>query len=390
HPTTKPTPSGISTHTSIRRCCDQPRCGNSWSASKCWECPSATSRPKAQRNGCEPSPQSISSIAKNSPLPTSGRANQARITMARSAYAWTASPRQSSVVALEDHLLLVPANLHQAVPVRRNHVIQPTNVGMNIEHLQISWRHFERLVSIPPGRQQFGHMVLHIPAQPRPAFIRAAQAGKIMKVRMPRRQVLKIFLVINLRRIARSIDQPDIASRAAVFSRRRKQMLRKTAHRSDSRPRRDKDAIDQRLPQRKQSMRPVKLHFLPRFHVAKPVGEESTLHPVHAKVKAVSRRGRRNRIGARLLLAGSVFGNRRNKLARDIIKGIQFRNGKFKVEALCGLGEQELIFKAGCIKLACQNSDVPPGADSNGTSVPGSIFVSEQLSRPIRRPHYLG
>src|SRR6185312_11791703 len=75
HPTTKPTPSGISTRTFIRRCCVQPRCGNSWSASKCWECPSATSRPKAQQNGCEPSPQSISSIAGNS-LPRSTGAPQ--------------------------------------------------------------------------------------------------------------------------------------------------------------------------------------------------------------------------------------------------------------------------------------------------------------------------
>ena len=46
------TPNGRCTRISIRRCCARRRCGNSWSGSRCWALPSATSRRKPRRRRC--------------------------------------------------------------------------------------------------------------------------------------------------------------------------------------------------------------------------------------------------------------------------------------------------------------------------------------------------
>jgi hypothetical protein len=83
-------------------------------------------------------------------------------------------------------------------------------------------------------------------------------------------------------------------------------------------------------------MRSMKGHALPNLKITQQVGEEPALHAIHAHVESIAVGRRSDRIRARLLLAGRVDSQERNKLSGLKIELFQLRDGKFKMETRCG------------------------------------------------------
>src|SRR5438477_10346151 len=82
-------------------------------------------------------------------------------------------------------------------------------------------------------------MVLNVATQTPPPLAGTAERYQIMKIRVARRQLLKIIAIIDILFAAGAIDQPEIAPmRARRIS---KEPLRKSAHRRDPGAGADKD-----------------------------------------------------------------------------------------------------------------------------------------------------
>ena len=64
------------------------------------------------------------------------------------------------------------------------------------------------------------------------------------------------------------------------------------------------------------------------------IGEESVFDAVHAQLKAVEMRGRRNRVGACLLFARVVWRHGRHKLAGLVMEIFHSLHGKYEVVTL--------------------------------------------------------
>ena len=83
-------------------------------------------------------------------------------------------------------------------------------------------------------------------------------------------------------------------------------------------------------------MRSMKGDALPNLQITKQVGEEPAFHAIHAHVESIPMGRRCDRICAGLLFAGRVDSQERNKLSGLKIELFQLRDGKFKMETLCG------------------------------------------------------
>src|ERR1700691_3083462 len=106
------------------------------------------------------------------------------------------------------------------------------------------------------------HQFLHIAARTFPPVARPAQRLLVDEVRPAGSDPLEILLIIELRFIPRSIDQPELPPLAAILAIVREKVFDKPTHGCDPSPGSDKNAVGQRCAQQEQPMRPVKLKAL--------------------------------------------------------------------------------------------------------------------------------
>jgi hypothetical protein len=79
----------------------------------------------------------------------------------------------------------------------------------------------------------------------------------------------------------------------------------------------------------------MKGYALPHLEIAQQVGEEPTLHAIHAHVESITVGRRSDRVRASLLLAGRVVSQEGHKLSGLKIELFQLRDYKFKMETRC-------------------------------------------------------
>src|SRR5437588_7161203 len=93
-----------------------------------------------------------------------------------------------SVVALEDDLLFVPAELlHQQFAVGGDHVVQAADVGVHVGAF------FERA-----REHDLFHVLLDIAALARPGVFGAANGDEVMEVGILSRHLLKLLAIVNV------------------------------------------------------------------------------------------------------------------------------------------------------------------------------------------------
>ena len=92
------------------------------------------------------------------------------------------------------------------------------------------------------------------------------------------------------------------------------------------------------------------------MQIGEVIGKESTLNPVDAQVKPVSIGGRRDGVGARLLLAPGVNGHRGDELPGDEGETLQFVDDEVEVITLGHFRDAELAFETRRINLTFQAS----------------------------------
>jgi hypothetical protein len=81
----------------------------------------------------------------------------------------------------------------------------------------------------------------------------------------------------------------------------------------------------------------VERQALAHLKVAQQVGKKTAFHAIDAHIEPVALGSRCDGVGTRLLLAGGIRGQERNKLPRFEIEPFQFRYGEFKMETCGGL-----------------------------------------------------
>ena len=233
------------------------------------------------------------------------------------------------VVALENDLLAVPAVACQLFAYARNHVVEPADVGVDVEIQfggQQGWIGRRRGQRLAEARGAFlndaCNVVLHVTPESFPTIVSTAQSGEVVEVGLARGESFELVAIVELALVARAVNEPDILALAAVEAGvgavLRKEPLREATHRCDSRAGCDQDGVGDGLPQHEMAMRSVHLDCPAGRNVSEigeMVREETFGDPVHAEIEPVGDCGRRDGVGARLLLSSWVIGYRRDELA---------------------------------------------------------------------------
>lgn len=182
-----------------------------------------------------------------------------------------------------------------------------------------------------------------------------------MKIDVIAGQLLEIFAVVEFRGVARAVDEPELAAFAAIFSGVRagirEEVLRESAHGGDAGAGSDEYAVREGLAKQEESVRSVEGHSLAGLKIAEQVREESASHAVNAEVKLIGARRGGDGIGAGVRLAGDIIDDHGDELAGNEVKGAEFVDREFEMEALRRLGNAELTLQSCSKKLAGQSRD---------------------------------
>lgn len=126
------------------------------------------------------------------------------------------------------------------------------------------------------------HVVLDVSPQTLPAVLRPAEGTEILEIVPLSGDFLEIFPIVDLRLVAAAVDEPDLASSAAVFSTLGEQVLNEAEYRCDSGSGGNEDAVGERLAECEETVGTVELKRLADFQITKQIRKIAALYAIYA------------------------------------------------------------------------------------------------------------
>lgn len=254
----------------------------------------------------------------------------------------------------------MPSDFLEAVAVAGDHLVQAADVGVDVKAGAFGGCRDRRGVILrPAAREDLGNVVLYIAAQAFPAFLGPAERGEIVEVVPLSGNLLEVFPVIDSCFVTGAINEPEIAALAAVLSIFGEKVLDESEDRGDAGSGGNHDAVGERLAQREEAVRSMKLNGLTNFEIAEEIRKKSTLHTIHTQVQHVGAWRRGNGVCACLRFPPVIDRDTGDELTGNEVKMRKLIDRELEVIALRGIGEQQLVLKLGGKERFIQSDSFP-------------------------------